>query len=249
MFSVAPMTVETELPTPPVVDRATWQRQRDELLVREKAHTRAGDALAAERRRLPMTEVRNVSLDGEHGPTSLLEMFGDHDQLLTIKHMWHAGEPFERQCEGCTANMWNFQDPAYIEVRGIAFAVWCEGPREEYEPFREFMGYTVPWFSVQGVDEPGVCDGWINAYLRVGDRVFQTYDTDGRGCEAMIPSLLLADLTVYGRQEQWEESPAGWPQPHRASGGTGWWRKDGRPVAQWTRPGATPVDAHGGHCH
>jgi predicted dithiol-disulfide oxidoreductase (DUF899 family) len=197
-----------------------------------------------------MTEVRNVPLDGEHGPTPLLEMFGDHDELLTVKHMWHAGEPFERQCEGCTATVFNFQDPAYLEARGVAFAVWCQGPRTEYEPFREFMGYAMPWYSVHGVEEPGVSDGWINVYLRVGDRIFQTYDTDGRGCEAMMPAMLLADLTVYGRRESWEESPAGWPQPHRASGGDGWWRKDGRPVAQWTRPGVGAVDPqHAGHCH
>lgn len=254
MFSIAPMAPETDIPAPPVVDRATWRRRRDELLVTEKAHTRAGDAIAAARRRLPMTEVRNVSLDGQHGPTPLLDMFGDHDQLLTVKHMWHAGEPFENQCEGCTATIWNFQDPVYLEARGVAFAVWCQGPRSEYEPFRRFMGYTMPWYSVHGVDEPGVSDGWINAYLRVGSTIYQTYDTDGRGSEAMMPAMLLADLTVYGRKESWEDSPEGWPQPHRASGGSGWWRWDGRPVAQWTRPGVghgavVGSDAHDGHCH
>jgi len=222
---------------PPIVDRETWRRRREQLLGREKAHTREGDAIAAARRRLPMTEVDgSVELVGADGPTTVLAMFEGRDQLVVCKHMWHRGKGFEDQCQGCTATIWNFQDATYLEARRVTFAIWCEGPYEELAPFREFMGYRSPWYSIDGVDAPGISDGWLNAYLRVGDRVFQTYETDGRGCEAMMPALQLLDLTVYGRQEGWEDAPSGWPQDPTQS----WFRRDGRPIAQWTRPGVTP---------
>ncbi|MBO3086080.1 DUF899 family protein [Cellulomonas fengjieae] len=224
--------------TPPIVDRDTWQRERDELLVREKAHTRAGSALAAQRRRLPMVEVDGgVTLLGADGPRTVLDMFEGRDQLLTLKHMWHHGKGFAGQCRGCTATLWNFQDATYLEARGVSFAIWCEGPYDEFAPYREFMGYTAPWYSLEGVDSPGISDGWLNAYLRVGDRVFQTFETDGRGVEVMMPALQLLDLTTYGRQEEWEDSPEGWPQDPTQS----WFMRDGRPIPQWTRPGVTPT--------
>lgn len=219
---------------PEIVDRGTWQRRRAELLVREKEHTRAGDALAAARRRLPMTEIDGtVELIGEDGPTPIVDMFAGREQLLVCRHMWHLGQPFEDQCHGCTATVWNFQDATYLEGRGVSYVIWCQGPYPEFAPFRAFMGYPMPWYSLHGVDVPGISDGWLSCYLRVGDRVFQTYDTDDRGVEAMMPALQLLDLTVYGRQEKWEDSPAGWPQDPTQS----WFRRDGRPLPQWTRIG------------
>jgi predicted dithiol-disulfide oxidoreductase (DUF899 family) len=218
--------------TPEIVDRDTWKRRRAELLAREKEHTRAGDRLAAARRRLPMTEIDGtVELIGEHGPTPIRDMFAGREQLLVCRHMWHLGKSFEDQCHGCTATVWNFQDATYLQGRGVTYVIWCQGPYSEFAPFREFMGYPTRWYSLHGVDAPGISDGWLSCYLRVGERVFQTYDTDGRGVEAMMPALQLLDLTVYGRQEQWEDSPAGWPQDPTQS----WFRRDGRPLPQWTR--------------
>jgi hypothetical protein len=80
-------------------------------------------------------------------------------------------------------------------------------------------------------------------YLRDGDRVFETYWTTRRGAEAMDYSYALMDLTVYGRQEPWEDSPPGWPQQctnTRTSGGPPDWPPvpewpAGRPIAQWPR--------------
>jgi predicted dithiol-disulfide oxidoreductase (DUF899 family) len=219
--------------SPQIVDRDTWQRRHDELQAKEKAHTRAGDALAAERRRLPMTEIDGaVELIGAQGPTRILDMFEGREQLLICRHMWHEGRPFADQCHGCTATVWSLQDTTYLEARGVTYAIWCLGKYDEFAPFREFMGYRMPWYSLAGVDEPGISDGWLTCYLRVGDRVFETYDTDGRGCEIMMPSLQLLDRTVYGRQEEWEDSPEGWPQDPTQS----WFRRDGRPIPQWTRP-------------
>jgi predicted dithiol-disulfide oxidoreductase (DUF899 family) len=238
---------------PPVVDRATWLRERQQLLAREKAHTREGDAIAAARRRLPMTEVdANTVVVGDNGPTPLLDVFEGRDQLVVYKHMWHLGEPIEEQCEGCTISMWSFQDACYLHAAGVSFAVFCEGPWDAVRPFRDFMGYRVPWYSVYGVDDPAVAGGLadtrglISCYLRVGDQVFLTFETINRGVEAIIPSLKLLDMTVYGRQEAWEDSPEGWPQGPKAA----IWRTDGRPTAQWTRPGATPVGVPAEHsCH
>lgn len=229
---------------PPIVDRETWQRERDKLLVREKAHTREGDAIAAARRRMPMTEVDATAvLVGDSGPTPLLDIFQGRDQLVVYKHMWHLGEPIEGQCEGCTLSIWNFQDACYLHACGVSFAVFCEGPWDAVRPFRDFMGYQVPWYSVVGVDDPAVAGGLtdnrglISCYLRVGDRVFLTHEAVHRGVEAIIPSFKLLDMTVYGRQEVWEDSPEGWPQRPTYA----FWRTDGRPTAQWTRPGVTPV--------
>jgi predicted dithiol-disulfide oxidoreductase (DUF899 family) len=225
---------------PAIVDRETWRRERAALLVREKAHTREGDAIAAARRRLPMTEIANVTIVGAHGPVSLLDAFEGREQLIVFQHMWFAGKPFEDQCRGCTGTIWNFQDATYLEARGVTFAVLCEGLYEELAPYREFMGYTHPWYSVVGVDDPTFPDEALVCLERRGDRIFLTYQTDGRGVEVMMPALKLLDLTTYGRQEDWEDSPQGWPQDRAQS----WFRRDGRPIPQWTRPGVTPAGVH-----
>jgi predicted dithiol-disulfide oxidoreductase (DUF899 family) len=222
-------------PVPEIVDRETWRRRRDALLVREKAHTREGDAIAAARRRLPMTEIADVTLTGPQGPVLLLEIFDGRDQLFVFQHMWSHGMPFEDQCRGCTATVWNFQDATYLNARGVTFAILCAGAYDEIAPYRAFMGYPVPWYSSAGVDT--FPEAAFLFLMRHGDRIFLTYSTDDRGCEVMMPALLLLDMTVYGRQETWEDSPDGWPQDPTQS----WFRRDGRPIPQWTRPGATPV--------
>ncbi|GAA3254739.1 DUF899 family protein [Dactylosporangium siamense] len=224
----------TFIPAPAVVDRETWLRERGALLPREKAHTREGDAIAAARRRLPMTEIEPIALVGAGGPTPLAEIFQGRDQLVVYKHMWHEGKPFEAQCPGCTASIWDFHDAAYLEARGVSFAVFGEGPYAEMAPFREFMGYRHDWYSTHGVDDPAYAGGGILAcYLRQGDRFFLTYESTDRGVEAIMASHKLLDLTVYGRQEVWEDSPEGWPQEPTYTR----WTRDGRPVAQWTRTG------------
>jgi len=219
---------------PDIVDRETWRRERTALLVREKAHTREGSAIAAARRRLPMTEVTaTLALEGADGPTTLLDMFEGREQLMVFQHMWHGGEPFEGQCHGCTGTVWNFQDATYLHARGVTFAVWCEGPYAEFAPFRDFMGYPHPWYSTDGVTDPTLPEDALAVFLRRDDRVFLTYQTDGRGVEVMMPALHLLDLTVYGRQEEWEDSPQCWPQDPTMS----WFSRDGRPIPQWTRLG------------
>jgi predicted dithiol-disulfide oxidoreductase (DUF899 family) len=223
---------------PPVADRATFQTELDRLRVREKAHTREGDAIAAARRRLPMVEVdRQTPLIGANGPVPLIDIFDGRSQLIAYFHMWHPGRRAGEQCEGCTFNTSHITELAYLHSRDVSYAVFCEGPYEEASRYREFMAYPVPWYSVppDSVDRL-IADryfGILVCYLRDGDQVFETYWTSGRGDEVMAPSYGLLDRTVYGRQELWEDSPEGWPQRWGSQGGQ--FRLDGRPTAQWSR--------------
>jgi predicted dithiol-disulfide oxidoreductase (DUF899 family) len=228
----------TEQATPQIVGREEWERARAELLVREKAHTHAGDALAAERRRMPMTPMNSVTVVGPSGPSALHEVFEGRRMLLVYFFMWKNGAPHHRQCEGCTHSQAAITSAvaAYLAERDVTYAVFSSGPMNEIVAYRDFMGWTTPWYSTADAGDAmrTRTGGDLRCYLRDGDRVFQTYETKWRGIEAMLPTLQLLDLTPYGRQETWEDSPAGWPQDQASS----WWRRDGRPVAQWTRTDA-----------
>jgi len=225
-------------PVPPVTDRATWQAAIDELRVDEKAHTRAGDALAARRRRLPMVEVDpSTPLIGVDGPATLLGAFAGRSQLIAYFQMWHAGRPAAEQCEGCTFSTSHMTELAYLHSRDVSYATFCDGPPEEGFRYRAFMGWTMPWYAVppESVERlvAGRHFGILVSYLRDGDRTFETYWTTGRGNEVMAPSYGLLDRTVHGRRELWEDSPPGWPQAYGTRGGQ--FRRDGRPAAQWSR--------------
>jgi predicted dithiol-disulfide oxidoreductase (DUF899 family) len=229
---------------PPVVDLATWQAARDALLVREKAHTREGDAIAAARRRLPMVEVDPaIPLVGKNGPVPLLDVFEGRRQLYVYYHMWHDGKPAPEQCEGCTFFNGQILELAYLHSRDVTYATFCQGTYEESARYHDFMGWDMPWYSARDSADALLADRWFGmqvCYLRDGDRVFETYWTSGRAAEAMAPSYGLLDMTVYGRQETWEDSPAGWPQPFGTSGEQ--FRADGRPTAQWSRLAAGRSD-------
>ncbi|WP_454859266.1 DUF899 family protein [Promicromonospora soli] len=250
----------TSLPgRPAVTDWDTWQTARDELLAREKAHTREGDAIAAARRRLPMVELDGtMEVVGANGPVPLLDLFQGRDELVGYQHMWHDGDPFEGQCYGCTINAWHIQQAApYLAARGVSFAMLTEGPWHEVAPFVEFMGYTEPWYSVRGLEAPvGVDMGHIACFLRDDDRVFLTYRTTGRGNEPASGIFGLLDMTPYGRGEAWQDMPDGWPEGRDScwywaidADGNPTWGPTRRPTAQWTRPGATPVVPGDGHQH
>ncbi len=245
---------------PPVVDLAAWQAERDELLVREKAHTREGDKIAAARRRLPMVEFDgSVEVVGADGPLPFLELFQGREELVVYKHMWYDAAPHQGQCEGCTTAAWNLRDSVYLNARDVSFAITTTGVWPEIASFTAFMGYTQPWYSVRGLDEPvGGEMGLLTSYLRDGDRTFLTYSTTGRGNECVNPSLALLDMTPYGRGEAWEDNPEGWPKGQDScrtwrsdAQGNPSWGPTSRPVPQWTRPDAAPVTTLGrsGECH
>ncbi|MEC3974808.1 DUF899 family protein [Amycolatopsis sp. H20-H5] len=222
---------------PPIVDRATWQAERDALLVREKAHTRAGDAIAAARRRLPMVEVDPATpLLGPDGPVTLLDVFEGRRRLIAYFHMWHTGHAAAGQCEGCTFYNGQVRELSYLHSRDVTYATLCQGPYDQSVRYRDFMGWDVPWYSARDSLDTllaGRAAFMLACYLRDGDRVFETYWTTGRGVEVMAPSYGLLDLTAHGRQEAWEDSPTGWPQPWKVDSEN--LRANGRPTAQWSR--------------
>ncbi len=136
---------------PAVVDRTSWQAEIDELRVREKAHTREGDAIAAARRRLPMVEIDpTVTVIGGNGPVTLLEAFEGRQQLIAYYFMWHAGRPAADQCEGCTWVTTHIGELSYLHSRGVTYATFCQGPYEESVRYRDFMGWAMPWYSALG---------------------------------------------------------------------------------------------------
>ena len=234
---------------PAVVDRATFQAKLDALRVREKAHTYEGDAIAAARRQLPMVEVEaSTPLTGPNGQLTLLDAFEGRRLLIAYYFMWHPGHRAAEQCEGCTWVTSHIAELSYLHSRNTTFAVFCQGPYDESSRYRNFMGWTMPWYSAAAsLDrllvgrEIGVFH--LVSYVRGGDRVFETYWTTRRGAEAMDYSYALLDLTIFGRQEEWEDSPPGWPRQGHLTrtddGPPGWPRVSewpgGRPTAQWPR--------------
>jgi len=228
-----------ELGVPKIVDRTVFQAELDAVRVREKAHTREGDAIAAARRLLPMVEVDAATpLIGEGGAVRLLDVFERRRQLIAYYFMWHAGHPAPQQCEGCTWVTSQVRELSYLHSRDVTYAVFCQGPYKESARYRDFMGWEMPWYSAQGSSLDSLLVGrrmglmHIVCYLREGSTVFETYWTTRRGVEAMDNSYRLLDLTVYGRQEMWEDSPAGWPQRFAGKQAS---RTNGRPTAQWSR--------------
>jgi predicted dithiol-disulfide oxidoreductase (DUF899 family) len=229
---------------PPVVDRATWQAECDELLVREKAHTREGDAIAAARRRLPMVEIdATTPVTGANGSVPLLDVFEGRRQLMVYYHMWHDGKSTPDQCEGCTFFNGDVRELSYLHSRDVTYATFVDGAYEEIARYRDFMGYEMPWYSARESAKALLAGRWFGmlvSYLRDGDRVFETYWTTGRGTEIMAPAYGILDRTLYGRQEPFEDSPEGWPQ-HWVNNGSQF-RTNGRPSAQWSRLAAGRSD-------
>lgn len=223
---------------PKIVERESWNAELAELRLREKAHTREGDAIAAARRRLPMVEVDGATLlIGERGTVTLLDAFEGRQILIAYYFMWSTGRPAAEQCEGCTFSTTHINELAYLHSRDVTYATFCEGPYAESARYHDFMGWPMPWYSVPPESVSRLIAnrhfGILVTYLREGDKVYETYWTTGSGNEPMAPSYGLLDLTVYGRQEFWEDSPAGWPQHWGAKRGQ--FQQNGRPTTQWLR--------------
>jgi predicted dithiol-disulfide oxidoreductase (DUF899 family) len=240
---------------PAAADRATFEAELAALRVREKAHTREGDGIAAARRRLPMVEVdATTPVTGPDGPVTLLDAFEGRRQLIAYYFMWWDGHPAPEQCEGCTWVTTQVTELSYLHSRDITYAVFCQGPYADSARYRDFMGWDVPWYSAHGSLDVLLAGRRVGrmhlvCYLRQGDRVFETYWTTLRGVEVMDYSYALMDLTAYGRQETWEDSPPGWPRgcSTRSDGGPPGWPPvpawpGGRPIAQWPRLAAGRSD-------
>jgi predicted dithiol-disulfide oxidoreductase (DUF899 family) len=207
---------------PDVVSPEAWQAARAELLVKEKAATRMLDALAAERRRLPMVAFdAHYELTGPDGPADLLGLFDGRRQLAIYHFMLQpGGEP----CIGCSSLTDNLGHLEHLHARDTTFLLTSRAPIDEIEAVRRQMGWTVPWYSSAGSsfeDDCGLDGGFgLSVFVRDGDSVYRTYFTTNRGAEHLRFDFNLLDLTPLGRQEEWEDSPEGWPQTPAYS----WWR-------------------------
>ena len=142
--------MRNEIGAPAVVDRGTFQAELDALRLREKAHTRESDAIAAARRRLPMVEVDGTTpLIGERGAVTLLDAFEGRQLLIAYYFMWYPGQPAPEQCEGCTWCTTQVRELDYLYSRDVTYATFCQGPYEESARYRDFMGWQMPWYSAQ----------------------------------------------------------------------------------------------------
>ncbi len=204
-----------ESSAPSVVDRGTFQAELDALRVREKAHTREGDAIAAARRRLPMVEVDGATpLIGERGAVTLLDVFEGRQMLIAYYFMWHTGHPAPEQCEGCTWVTSQVCELSYIHSRDVTYATFCQGPYEESVRYRDFMGWEMPWYSAQDSLETllvGRRVGMMHivCYLRQGSNVFETYWTTIRSVEAMNNSYCSTGPFTDGSRLGRTRRPAG----------------------------------------
>jgi predicted dithiol-disulfide oxidoreductase (DUF899 family) len=202
----------------PTVTAQEWEAARERLRVKEKELSRARDALAAERRRMPWLAVeKEYAFDGPQGKASLLDLFDGRRQLILYRAFFDpdvAGWP-EHACEGCSMVADQVAHVAHLNQRDTTLVFASRAPQAEIERLKARMGWTMPWYSLTDTFDAdfGVAE-WhgTNAFFRDGDRVFRTYFINGRGDEQMGGTWNYLDLTALGRQEEWEDSPEGYPQ-------------------------------------
>lgn len=199
---------------PPVVSAEEWQQARADLLAEEKELTRAADRLAAKRRRLPAVRFDTAyTFDGPDGPRTLLDLFEGRRQLAVYQFMDVGPDSF---CPGCTGFTNNVVDLGTLAREGIAWATVSDMPVEQMQRYWAERGWDVPFYSSHGTTFSADCGGGggflLSLFLRDGDDVYRTYTTGQRGVDRLLFVNNMLDLAVYGRQEDWEGSPEGWPQ-------------------------------------
>jgi predicted dithiol-disulfide oxidoreductase (DUF899 family) len=211
----------------PIVSAREWEAARRDLLVKEKELTHARDALAAERRRMPRMAVeKEYAFEGPAGPASLLDLFEGRRQLVVYRFFFEPGVTGwpERGCVGCSLMADQVAHPAHLHARDTTLAYVSRAPQGDIERLKRRMGWQVPWYTItDSFDADFGVDEWhgTNAFLRDGERVFRTYFVNHRGDEALGSTWSYLDLTALGRQEDWEDSPEGYPQSRAYE----WWRR------------------------
>ena len=199
---------------PKIVPDGEWEQARGELLTAEKEATRALDALAARRRRLPMVRFSdNYVFDTPAGPQTLAQLFAGRDQLVVYQFMDRGPDEF---CPGCTAFTSNIADLAGLAETGVTWVNVSDMPLAQIEAYKARMGWTLPFVSSRGTSfsrDCGAGEGFeLTVFLRDGADVYRTYSTTARGVDRLLFRNNILDLCPYGRQEDWEDSPDGWPQ-------------------------------------
>jgi predicted dithiol-disulfide oxidoreductase (DUF899 family) len=212
---------------PPVVSPEEWTAAREQLLVKEKELTRARDALAAERRRMPRQAVtKEYAFEGPDGPVNLLDLFQGRSQLIVYRFFFEPGVSGwpEGGCRGCSLGADQVAHLAHLNARDTTFAYVSRASQEDIARYRDRMGWEVPWYTLTDqFDADFGVDEWhgTNAFLRVDDEIFRTYFVNNRGDEALGGTWSYLDITALGRQEIWEDSPEGYPQTQAYA----WWNR------------------------
>jgi predicted dithiol-disulfide oxidoreductase (DUF899 family) len=210
---------------PPIVSPQAWEAAWREMLVKEKVLTRARDALAAERRRMPWTPVEKpYEFEGPDGKASLLDLFEGRQQLIVYRAFYEPGVfgwP-EHACRGCSLGADQVGNLAHLNARGTTLAYASRAPQADIQDLKARMGWAMPWYTItDSFDADFGVDEWHghNVFIRDGERIFRTYWVNSRGDEAMGTVWSYLDITPLGRQEAWEDSPQGYPQtpPYK------WW--------------------------
>ena len=212
--------------TPPIVSRREWDAAHEKMLVKEKELTHARDALAAERRRMPWLAVdKEYQFDGPNGKASLRDLFDGRRQLIVYRFFFEPsvkGWP-EHGCPGCSFVADQVAHPAHLNARDTTLAFASRAPQAEIQGLKRRLGWDlIPWYTITDeFDADFDVPEWhgTNVFLRENDQIFRTYFIDARGDEAMGSTWSYLDITALGRQEEWEDSPEGYPQtpPY------GWW--------------------------
>jgi len=217
---------------PKIVSREEWQRARDQLMVKEKAATKARDALNAERRRLPMVRIeKDYAFEGPNGKVRLLDLFEGRRQLIVYHFMFAPGVNGwpTAGCPGCSMVVDHIGPLEHLHARDTSLVLVSLGPLANLEAYKQRMGWKVPWVSSAGTSfntdfglstDEGETFG-LSVFLRDGDTIYHTYFTTDRGIEVVVSSFILLDWTLLGRQETWEDSPPGWPQSEPYV----WWQR------------------------
>lgn len=208
--------------TPPIVSTQEWQAAHEQMLVKEKELTRARDALAALRRRMPWTAVdKDYVFDGPEGRVGLTDLFGGRRQLIVYRafvdpgvHGWP-----EHGCIGCSLMADHIGNLDHLAARDTTLVYASRGSQADIARIKARMGWNIPWYTMipnagGAFDVDFGVDQWhgTNAFIRDGDRVFRTYFINNRGDEAFVNTWSFLDMTALGRQETWEDSPEGYPQ-------------------------------------
>jgi predicted dithiol-disulfide oxidoreductase (DUF899 family) len=212
-------------PLPKVVSEKAFRKAVESLRKKEKKNTRERDKVSALRRRLPMTEVRgDYVFKGPGGKKTLLQMFDGRKQLVVYHFMYHPKD--DTFCKGCSFVADHIPHLAHVHARDTTFILTSHAPLKSIQRHQKRMGWMTPWYSGWensfnddlGID--GNREHALSVFLRDGSKVYRTYYTGARGVEYMGTPWAIFDLTPYGRQEKWEDSPKGWPQTEMYS----WWR-------------------------